>query len=247
MVTINFLGWLKDIVRCKSSFIINKSENEKKIIYQLNRRTSIKDVIESLGIPHTEVGCLYNASKVIHFSYILQRGDHISVIPHNVPIDKNNYLFLEPLKELKFIVDVNVGKLARFLRLLGYDCAFNWKWNDEEIAQIAYREKRILLSRDIQLLKRKKVLWGKLIQNTDPLEQLKEVVELFDLKIKSDSFTRCIVCNKKLVKVDKKSIIHRLEPKTKKYFNDFSLCPKCNRIYWAGSHVENMKKIIRNL
>jgi len=243
---LSFYGILKDILRAKKNLVIKQDQEKKKIVYPLMRRSSIKDIIESLGIPHTEIGLLKNKDVKIDFSYILKKDDNISIYPHTIPLDPNNYLFPMPLTQYKFIVDVNVGRLAKFLRMLGYDCAYNWKWDDNIIAEIAYREKRVLLSKDIQLLKRKKILWGKLIHHENPINQLKEVIEFFGLNF-YNPFTRCLVCNEPLVSIEKKEILHRLEPKTKKYFKDFSICPNCDKIYWPGSHIEKMKTLLKSV
>lgn len=247
MAKIEFFGSLKHLVKCSSLKIIECTPDKLIINYLTTRRASIKDVIESLGIPHTEVGEIKNNGKKVDFKHILRDTSNISVYPHNIPLDPNNYLFDEPIKEYRFITDVNVGKLTKFLRMLGFDCAYNWMWDDDKIVDIANREKRIVLSRDIQLLKRKKIIWGKLISSTNTLDQLKEVIQFFGLKIDKNSnkaFSRCLVCNTKLINIPKKEIIHRLEPKTKKYFNKFSICPNCDKIYWAGSHVDKMKNIL---
>ncbi len=241
-----FHGLLKDLLRTKRNITLD-NKDYKKIIYPVIRSSSIKDIIESLGIPHTEIGGLILNSKKIYFDYILHPTDNIHVYPHIKPIRPDNYLFSQPIQKYRFLVDVNVGRLAKLLRILGYDCAYDPYWDDEFLAQKAYEEKRILLSRDIQLLKRKKVLWGKLILNEDPKSQLKEVIDHFGLKIYYRPFSRCLVCNTELKPVRKKQIFHKLEPKTKRYFNQFALCPKCKKIYWAGSHVEKMEAMIKEI
>ncbi|WP_461834136.1 Mut7-C RNAse domain-containing protein [Desulfothermus sp.] len=247
IIYLSFFGWLKHAIRCSTKYVLGCDDNAKKIVYPLNRKASIKDIIEALGIPHTEIGLIEVGSQRVRFSYIPKKQTHLKIYPHKIPIERDNYLFDEPILELRFLVDANVGKLARFLRMLGYDCFFDWSIPDDEIAEIAFSEKRIVLSKDIQLLKRKKILWGKFIQANFPIDQLKEVVNFFGLDFNNRAFTRCLVCNKRLVPVDKDAIIHRLEPKTKKYYNEFSICPVCKRIYWQGSHVEKMKDLLKKL
>ncbi|GAB6162839.1 Mut7-C RNAse domain-containing protein [Desulfothermus naphthae] len=246
-IYITFIGWLKHILRCKKRYVLDCNDNAKKIIYPLNRRASIKDIIESLGIPHTEIGLIEVNNQKVNFSHLPKKQTHFKIYPHKIPIERNNYLFNEPIKEFRFLVDANVGKLAKFLRMLGFDCFFDWKISDEEIAEIAFFEKRIVLSKDIQLLKRKKILWGKLIQANSAIDQLKETITFFGLNINTRAFTRCLVCNNKLIPVDKRAIMDRLEPKTKKYYNQFSLCPVCDKVYWSGSHVEKMKELLKSL
>ncbi len=250
MIRIEFWGQLKELVKYDAKKIIKQSKQKIVFDYPITRRASIKDIIEALGVPHTEVGEIKNGQKKIDFKYIVSSKAKISVFPHEIPLNPNNYLFEEPIEEYKFITDVNVGKLTKYIRLLGFDCAYHWTWDDDKIADIAYSEKRILLTKDVQLLKRKKVLWGKLVKSSNPIEQLQEIVTFFGLKIAKDTnkiLSRCLICNEKLLEVSKQEVIHRLAPKTKKYFNKFSLCPKCNKIYWAGSHVDKMKNILNSL
>ncbi len=237
--TLRFLGELKDFL----------SENKEKgiVLYPINRRASIKDVIEALGPPHTEIEkiVLVNGGKKknIDFDYILKGNEEILIFPFSPPVDVTKPSYLNgriPFFEIKFVVDVNVGKLAKLLRMLGFDTAYDWRNNDDSIAELAYRENRILLTKDIGLLKRKKVIWGKYIKAINPEDQLKEVLNFFGLKPPYKILTRCLNCNSKLEPVEKEKILHRLEPKTKKYFNKFYICPVCDKIYWAGSHQEHM-------
>ncbi len=228
------------------NIFLPEDKRDKPILYPVRRRASIKDIIESLGPPHTEIDRIVlnnsSRSKDISFDYIVNGEDEISVFPLKPPVDvtKPGFVGRKPLLSIKFIVDVNVGKLAKFLRMLGFDVAYNWIWNDDIIAELAYKENRILLTKDIGLLKRKKILWGKYIRSIDPEEQLKEVLNFYGLKPPFKILSRCLNCNFKLEPVEKSKILSRLEPKTRKYFDKFYICPHCDKIYWAGSHQEHM-------
>ena len=129
----------------------------------LRRRTSIKDLVESLGLPHTEVGHLEADGSPIGWDHRPGPGERIRVAPLQQPVDVRCWsrLHPHPLEQERFVVDVNVGKLARKLRLLGFDAAYHWTWTDEQIADIASREGRIVLTKDVALLKRRKVIWGR--------------------------------------------------------------------------------------
>lgn len=218
-------------------------------IYNFRGRQTIKDCIESMGVPHTEVAMLIRNSQAAEFSMLVNRDDYISVFPImrslNIP---SNYKLRNTYKgEYRFILDNHLGKLARYLRMMGFDTFYKNNYQDKELAEIAGREKRILLTRDLGLLKRSQVIYGYFIRYDDPSEQLKSVLQRFNLKKNISSFGRCIECNSELISVKKEDIINRLEPKTKKYFYKFYLCPKCDKIFWQGSHFIKMRKFIEKI
>lgn len=212
------------------------------IDYPVDRRASIKDVIEAVGPPHTEVGRITADGREVDFSHLLEPSQRIEVYPVTPPMDvtRPTPLRPNPLPELKFIVDVNVGKLANRLRLLGLDAAYHHLWRDNEIAEAAGEQGRVVLSKDLALLRRNKVEFGRAVRAVHPDDQLIEVLDFFGIKGPFKTFTRCIHDNTPLKPVDKAAIIDRLEPLTKKYFNEFHICPVCQRIYWPGSHHERM-------
>ncbi len=216
---------------------------------QLERRTSVKDLIEACGPPHTEIGGLSINDRPADFTRIVSPGDVIVAEPHLPPVDPFQPSLLRPaaLKDIRFVVDVNVGKLAPMLRMLGFDTAYHWTWRDRAIAELADKEGRIVLSRDIGLLKRKRIVWARLIRGRRPEEQLPEVLDFFGLRGPFSLFSRCLRCNIPLEAVDKSEIIHRLEPKTKRFFHHFRICPSCQRLFWRGSHHEKMIKGIESI
>ncbi len=171
-------------------------------------------------------------------------GDIVHIHPHEPPVDITRDSELKPgfKQGIKFLVDVNVGKLAKLLRMLGYDTAYHPEWKDKEIAEIACRENRVVLSKDKGLLKRGQILWGRLLRGKLPQEQFRETVSFFGLCKSENLFSRCLSCNTELVSVEKSQIIHLLEPKTKKYFEQFYRCPSCKKIFWPGSHYAKMRE-----
>ncbi|MBC8198680.1 MAG: hypothetical protein ISS67_03215 [Desulfobacterales bacterium] len=213
------------------------------IIYPLERKSSIKNIIESLGVPHTEIGEIVVEDKEVDFNYIPANSQKITVLPIIPPFDvtRPSVLRPEPLQKIRFVVDVNVGKLALLLRMLGLDAVYSPKFSDKDILFFCQKEKRIVLSKDTGLLECKQIIFGRHVRSIYPDDQLIEIIKFFRIKGPFKFFTRCLRCNKKLVPINKKDILHRLEPKTKKYFNTFKICPQCNRIYWRGSHYEKMK------
>ncbi|MFP4629820.1 MAG: Mut7-C RNAse domain-containing protein [Desulfohalobiaceae bacterium] len=213
------------------------------------RRASIKDIIESLGVPHTEVGCILHLGQELGFGHLPEPGKIIHIHPQQPPLQvaKPTLLRPRPLQDYRFVVDVNVGKLARLLRMLGLDTAYDPGWEDAYIAELAWREGRIVLSRDKGLLKRKKVEFGRLLRSNHPKQQLQEVLDFFGLEQRLKPFSRCLRCNSQLHEVDKQSIQHLLLPKTRKYYYQFCICPGCGRIYWQGSHQERMQDMLQRL
>lgn len=226
-----------------------KEKRKKRFEHNFIDRASVKDVIESLGVPHTEVDLILVNSNLKNFSYIINDGDDISVYPVFESIDISNLQKLrpEPLREPKFILDVHLGTLARYLRMLGFDTSYRNDFSDEEIVKISLGEKRAILTRDIGILKRSEVTRGYWVRNTDPFKQVEEVVKRFDLKDQIKEFSRCVECNSILEKIDKEKIIGRIPPKVNAAHNNFLYCKKCDKIYWRGSHYQSMKKLIEKL
>ncbi len=214
--------------------------------HTIHRKASIKDVVESLGIPHPIIGDLIVNSHPVSFDYIVKDDDWVEVMPLKPPVDflTPSILRPDPLPAVRFIADVNVGKLASLLRMAGFDTAYQNHLHDADLAAIASKEKRILLTKDISLLKRKKVEFGYLVREITPPRQLAEIIHLFGLEGQVKPFSRCMQCNGVLEPIAKEKVLDRLEPLTKKYYNTFHRCPDCNKIYWAGSHKDNMLKYI---
>jgi len=241
-VTLIFHDYLKKLL--KKEFCL-----ESGIVHNFERRASIKDVIESLGIPHPIIAKLMVNGREVDFDYILHHGDAIEAFPLTPPINPSIPTILRPqaLDRIAFVVDVNAGKLAMFLRMLGFDTVYNNDLRDARLAEIAAVEKRILLTRDTSLLKRKIVGHGYLLREEDPIRQLVEVIRLYDLSGKIKPLSRCMPCNGLLVPIDKGAIIERLEPLTKKYYHTFRICEQCGKLYWPGSHHEKIVSFIHQV
>lgn len=215
-------------------------------LYFFNGNPSIKDVIEAIGVPHVEVDMILVNRKSVDFKYILKDNDLVSVYPvfETLDISGISHLRHKPLRKTKFILDVHLGKLAKFLRMFGFDSTYQNDYDDEKIIEISLSEHRIILTRDIGLLKVKTVSHGYWIRNQKPNEQLIEVLKYFDLYNAIDPFNRCIACNGQLKLVEKDKIQNKLEPLTRKFFNVFYKCSNCEGIFWKGSHYEKMIKFI---
>ena len=239
-ITIFFSEGLQDLLR--------QGPKNDPIEYELNRRASIKDIVESIGIPHTEIGSILVKNQMMGFGFIPEPGQKIRVAEIDAPFDvtKPSLLRPEPIQAVRFVVDVNVGRLAALLRMAGFDTTYENGMDDAQIAALANTENRIVLTRDRALLKRNQVLFGRLVRAVKPDDQLVETLHFFGLSGPFRLFSRCMACNGMLAPVEKAAILHRLEPKTKKYFNTFKRCPDCDRIYWRGSHCDAMATKLKN-
>ncbi len=207
---------------------------------------SVKDMIEGCGVPHTEVEVILANGEAVDFSYRVHDGDRISVYPpfHEFDVEPTWRLSPEPLPEPRFVLDGHLGKLTRYLRLVGFDSSYDVEWTELELVEASTREGRVLLTRDIGLLMRGVLTRGYFVRATDPREQLTEVVGRFDLVASIDAFTRCTACNGELRDVEKEEIVDRLLPKTREHYDDFHRCTNCERIYWKGSHYARLKEIV---
>ena len=209
---------------------------------RFNSDQSVKHLIESLGVPHTEVGRVLASGTEVGFSYLVQENDRVEVYPLSAA-ERNKRLS----SELRFVVDNHLGRLAVYLRMLGFDTLYRNDYNDDELAQISGDSERVLLTRDRRLLMRNQVQRGYWVRNKVPQEQIVEVLRRFDLDAQITPFKRCMRCNGLLQPVEKEIVLHRLEPLTKKYFDQFRICSQCNQVYWQGSHYEHMAGFIEQV
>ena len=211
--------------------------------------SSIKQAIESLGVPHTEIDLILVNGESVNFSYRPQNGDRVSVYPvfESLNISSINQLRPVPLREPKFVLDIHLGKLATYLRILGFDTYYRNDSEDPVLAKISNKEKRILLTRDRGLLKRNLVTHGYCIRSTQAPQQLKEVIRRFDLARNISPLKRCLKCNGLLQPVEKEKVLDQLEPRTKLYYDRFFICTCCNKIYWKGSHYYKIKKFVDSI
>lgn len=228
---------------------LSKEKRKTRFEHNFVDRTSIKDMIESLGVPHTEIDLILVNGNSVNFAYLVNDKDDISVYPVFESLDISNiqHLRAKPLRNKKFVLDVHLGTLAKYLRMMGFDTIYKNDYNDEEIIEISSNERRTILTRDRGILKRNVVTHGYWIRNQNPELQLKEVVERFNLKNQIREFERCLECNAKLEKADREKIIERLPLKVRQRQNNFWYCKNCDNIYWRGSHFEKMKEIINRV
>lgn len=207
-----------------------------------------KHLIESIGVPHTEVGLILANGEPADFDYLVQADDRVSVYPAFTTLETPRPLRPPPPNPAQFLLDNHLGKLARYLRLLGFDTLyFNNRYDDAQLAQMSQDLSRILLSRDRGLLKRSAVIYGYCLRTTDSEAQALAVLHRYDLFAQIRPWTRCLRCNGRLQPVAKEAIIDRLEPKTKLYFEEFQMCRACGQIYWRGSHFGPLQAFVEKV
>ena len=210
---------------------------------------SVKDFIEACGVPHTEVDLIIVNGESVGFDHLVRDGEHISVYPvfESFDISPIAKVRASPLREITFVADVHLGRLARYLRLLGFDTLYDRNRLDTELAEVSSTEGRILLTRDVELLKRSAVTHGYFVRSDEPRRQVVEVTRRFHLEDHLHPFTRCMVCNGGLSTVPKAEIEDRLPAATRQHIDDYSKCTECGRVYWRGAHHPELSRIIETV
>jgi len=239
--TLIFEGHLNDF--------LSHSEQFKAIQRTMQLPSSIKDIIEAQGIPHTEVNVITANERSVDFTYHITQGDVIRVFPYNIEPLISPLIHLIPpnLVVPRFILDTHLGKLASYLRMLGFDTIYQNNLEDVRLAEISFREDRIVLSRDLGLLKRKIITRGAFIHSTVPRQQLIEIITRYQLVDKIDPLKRCIQCNGIIEPIPKVRIKLLISEKTLRYYDEFFICSVCNQIYWKGSHYDHMQDFIKQI
>ena len=229
--TFYFQGSLNDF--------LPKGKKDQPIIYSAKTLATAKDAIEAIGVPHVEVKKLVVNTIETSINHLLQANEYIRVFPFEEAFP--------PAAPKALVLDVHLGKLARRLRLLGIDALYQNDFSDAEIVAIAVAENRAVLTRDIGLLKHKRLSFGYWLRSQQPEEQLQEVIKRFSLSAHFLPFTRCIRCNGKLQPVEKSAILDRLPEQTKISFDYFFQCNHCGHVYWKGSHYERMQAWVEKI
>lgn len=233
--TFKYFGNLRELLKSRY--------REKPTTYRFKEHPGVKDAIEAMGVPHTEVDIILVNGRSVAFNYQLQHKDDLEVYPLGYAVKAKTLLHLTPAKPrpAHFILDVHLGKLTRRLRLLGIDSDYRNDFPDAEIMQRAFADNRIILTRDRGILKHRKVIHGYLVRSDHVDVQLGEVMQRFQLVEDVQPWSRCMACNGVLEPVEKNAIADRLEPKTRRYYEEFRRCTNCAQIYWQGSHFKKIK------
>jgi uncharacterized protein len=209
----------------------------------------VKDAIESVGVPHTEVDLILVDGRSVDFTHLLRGGERVAVYPMFEALDISPLLRLRPLplRDPRFVADGHLGKLARHLRMAGFDTLWTNHWNDDEIVQISAVQKRTILTRDKGMLRRREVDRGYFVRATESEAQLAEVVRALQLEGLLAPFTRCRECNVLLEDVPREAVLDQVPEKVRGFYDRFKRCPGCERVYWEGTHFARMKGIFERL
>jgi uncharacterized protein with PIN domain len=238
-------------LRCYASLndFLPPDRRQARFAQPLAGRAAVKDVIEAAGIPHPEVDLILVNGAPAGFARLVRAGDAISVYPAFTALDIAPLGRLQPapLSPPRFVLDTHLGKLAAYLRLLGFDTLYRNDADDETLARLAAAGPRLLLTQDRGLLKRGAVTYGYCVRASAPRQQLREVARRFDLLAQARPFSRCARCNGRLATVDKAAVLTRLPPRTRHTYDEFSRCQDCGGLYWPGSHVERLRRLIAEL
>jgi len=209
-------------------------------------RQSVKDMIEALGVPHTEVDLILVNGQSVDFAYILQDRDRISVYPVFESLDISHVTHLReiPLRRTRFIADINIGDIVRYLRALGMDVYFDPGLSPRELITRSKRERRTILTKSRNLLKYRQVSHGIFIRHGRTIEQIKRIIDLLSLRAHIHPFSRCIACNTPLVQVAKQQVEDRIPPKVRIWCEEYACCEHCSKVYWKGSHFTRIKEVL---
>ncbi|NJD36592.1 MAG: twitching motility protein PilT [Betaproteobacteria bacterium] len=210
------------------------------------RDATAKHMIEALGVPHTEVELILVNGESVGFERLLRDEDRVAVYPKFEALDVTPLLRVRerPLRSLRFIADAHLGGLARLLRMAGFDTLYDNGWRDGDIAEIAARENRIVLTRDRELLKLRRITHGCYVHALRPPLQLREIMARLDLARSARPFSLCLLCNAPLQPIDKAAVADQLPPSVRDSQQQFTTCSICHRVYWQGSHWRRMQQCV---
>jgi len=225
---------------------LSSDKRQRDFAWSFTGTPSVKDTIEAIGVPHTEVDVILVDGKSVGFAYRLRGGERVAVYPvfERFDVSPVTRLRPEPLRESRFVVDVHLGTLARNLRLLGFDTVWRRDLDDETIIDIASDEHRIILTRDKGILKNGRVTHGYWLRATDPAKQLDEVMRALHLGGSIRPYTRCMECNGKLEPIARTDAARSVPLQVFLVYREFKRCKRCARVYWPGSHVRRLDAIV---
>ena len=210
---------------------------------------SVKDMIESLGVPHTEVDLILVNGQPQVFSYRLQDGDRVSVYPvfESINIEGATRLRPKPLRKTRFVADIHLGDIVKYMRLLGFDVYTHSAMTTRELIDMSIKEKRIILTKSKSLLKFKDVTHGVLVRPGTREEQVAGILKRLDIKKQIKPFSRCLLCNGLLKEIAKEDVMDRIPPKTKDCCDKYSVCESCGKLFWNGTHMIRMRKAVAQI
>lgn len=219
---------------------------QRAFVRRVSGTPSVKDLVESLGVPHPEIDLILIDGEPVDFAAPVPDGARIAVYPRLIMLDDGapSHLMPPPPSPPRFVVDGHLGRLARYLRLLGFDTRYDVAADDPSLARASATEERLLLTQDVGLLRRSSVRCGYRVRASDPHRQLVEVARRYDLLPRAEPFRRCLRCNGLLAPVSREAVLDRLEPLTRRHYDRFWRCEDCGRVYWEGSHHRHLLELI---
>ncbi|WP_207061693.1 Mut7-C RNAse domain-containing protein [Motiliproteus sp. SC1-56] len=217
--------------------------------YRFGGPVGLRDSIQAQGVPHPEVSLVLVDSHPRPPTFRLHGGERISVYPrlqHLLPDQADRWDTPLPSPR-RFILDVHLGKLCRELRLLGFDCFWSNDLDDPVIIDLALAQGRIILTRDLGILKQARVSWGYFVRHTDPTDQVGEVADALGLGGQYRPLSRCINCNGLVAKVNRADVEKELPPGTRRSYDTFYRCDDCRQVYWRGAHYAGLMGKLRHI
>jgi uncharacterized protein with PIN domain len=210
---------------------------------------STSDLITAIGLRPDQIDLILVNGQSAGMNYRLSDKDRIAFYPvfERLDISSLEKIHEIPLRRPRFILDVHLGKLARLLRLLGFDALYRNDYTRDELIQKSIDEHRILLSKDEQLLKDELITHANLIRSPDPHRQINDLLQTLDLFSLAAPFTRCTLCNSMLHRIEKESVLFRIPTMTSKICDEYLLCPSCDHIYWKGTHYKRLESLVREI
>lgn len=228
------------------NFFLPPKKQHTLITMNFDWRGSLKDMLEAIGPPHPEVELVTVNGASVAWDYIMQDSDHVEAYPLfdalKIP-DKVRLIPPYPGRP-RFILDTHLGKLAGYLRMMGFDTLYRNDYEDDVLAQVSHDEQRIVLTRDVGVLKRGIVVYGYFVRHTDPRQRIHEINQRYNLADYVQPFKHCMRCNGLLVSADKDSVRAEIPEDTAEFYDEFHRCQSCQRIYWKGSHYTKLTCLI---
>lgn len=247
-------AWVQDAAMVTASFRFYEELNDflpparRKVDFSCAcaREATVKHMIEALGVPHTEVELILVNGLSVGLDQRLCEGDRVAVYPRFEALDIRPLLRLRPvpLRVTRFIADAHLGGLARLLRLAGFDTLYDNACRDDVIVALARQEERIILTRDLELLKRRDVTRGCFLHALKPEKQFAEIIRRLDLAASARPFSLCLECNAPLRPITKAEVLERLPERVRERHERYATCDVCRRVFWEGSHWLKMKAVL---
>lgn len=239
---------LRVTVRCYAELndFLPRARRQRAFEVECSPGGSVKDLLEGLGVPHTQIDLLLVNREAVTFDHPVAAGDRVTAYPVFEAFDVAGLTRVRPapLREVRFVLDGHLGRLAAFLRLAGFDTLCPPGASDSDLVQLASGEHRVLLTRDQALLKRRVLTHGSYVHATGPAEQFREVVERFQLARLAHPFRRCMRCNALLREASDEAVAAQVPSRSRACFHRFLECPGCRRVYWEGSHYARLRRLL---